>query len=90
MKNMSFFILSTYNILIGEVRNKLKWADGKLVKTEFDEQVSDNFCTLESQILCLRFRFVVQILALLGPKTEQDLNQRKDSKQEKKVNKNVD
>jgi glutaminyl-tRNA synthetase len=36
---------------MSEVRNSLKWADGKVVKSEID----------------------IQILSLLGPKTEADL-----------------
>jgi len=38
-------------ILMGNVRNKLKWADGKAIKSETD----------------------MQILDILGPKTDEDL-----------------
>ena len=38
-------------LLMGEIRNSLKWADGKVVKSEID----------------------IQLLSLLGPKTEADL-----------------
>lgn len=37
--------------LMSEVRNSLKWADGKVVKSEIE----------------------IQVLSLLGPKTEEDL-----------------
>ena len=43
----------------GELRSKMKWADGKLVKSEMDSQ----------------------ILNLLGPKTELDLNPPKEKKE---------
>lgn len=36
---------------MSEVRNKLKWADGKVIKSEME----------------------IQVLSLLGPKTEADL-----------------
>jgi glutaminyl-tRNA synthetase len=48
--------------LMSDLRTKLKWADGKLVKSELD----------------------AQILSLLGPKNEQDLNQPKEGKDKKK------
>ena len=38
-------------ILMGVVRNKLKWADGKAIKSEID----------------------MQVLNILGPKTDEDL-----------------
>ncbi|XP_078066146.1 glutamine--tRNA ligase [Mustelus asterias] len=41
-------------LLMGEVRNKLKWADGKIIKNEVD----------------------LQVLNLLGPKTEADLEKK--------------
>ena len=37
--------------LMSEVRNNLKWADGKVIKSEIE----------------------IQVLSLLGPKTEEDL-----------------
>ena len=45
---------------MGNLRNKLKWADGKAVKNEID----------------------MQILHLLGPKTEEDLAPVKKQKSE--------
>jgi len=45
-------------LLMSAVRNKLKWADGKAVKSEIE----------------------VQILNLLGPKTEEDLNPKAEPK----------
>ncbi|XP_043564583.1 glutamine--tRNA ligase [Chiloscyllium plagiosum] len=41
-------------LIMGEVRNKLKWADGKIIKNEVD----------------------LQVLNLLGPKTEADLEKK--------------
>uniref|UniRef100_A0A8C5RSZ3 Glutaminyl-tRNA synthetase n=1 Tax=Laticauda laticaudata TaxID=8630 RepID=A0A8C5RSZ3_LATLA len=41
-------------VLMGEARNKLKWADGKIIKNEVD----------------------LQVLNLLGPKTEADLEKK--------------
>jgi len=32
------------NVLLAEVRQQLKWADGKLVKSEIDQQVSHQLC----------------------------------------------
>lgn len=49
-------------VLMGELRTAIKWADGKLVKSELD----------------------AQILAILGPKTELDLNPPKEAVKEKK------
>lgn len=47
--------------ILTELRKVLKWADGKLLKTEFDNQ----------------------LLGLLGPKTEQDKNLPKETKEKK-------
>ncbi|CAI9605285.1 unnamed protein product, partial [Staurois parvus] len=41
-------------LLMGEARNRLKWADGKIIKNEVD----------------------MQVLHLLGPKTEADLEKK--------------
>ena len=49
-------------LLMGNVRNKLKWADGKAVKHEID----------------------MQVLNILGPKTDEDLAPVKKQKSEGK------
>lgn len=46
------------------MRNKLKWADGKAVKSEIE----------------------VQVLNLLGPKTEEDLNPKAEPKKVNYIN----
>lgn len=50
---MAYFLRYRFNVglLMSEVRNALKWADGKVVKSEID----------------------LQLLSLLGPKSEADL-----------------
>ncbi|XP_072329220.1 glutamine--tRNA ligase isoform X1 [Scyliorhinus torazame] len=57
-KHRNQIMLARYHfnmgILMGEVRNKLKWADGKIIRNEVD----------------------LQVLNLLGPKTEDDLEKK--------------
>lgn len=50
--------------LLGEVRKRLKWADGKMVKSEMDVQVNQSIEILDHLIDSSSFS---QLLDLLGP-----------------------
>jgi hypothetical protein len=75
------------NYITAELRNKIKWADGKLVKSEVDQQVNIIFFSNYNLFnLSGAFKFsltILKILELLGPKTEEDSKPNKENKEKK-------
>ena len=58
---------------MGAVREKLKWADGKLVKDVIEKQVVHVWSNCYYQMRNKLLIGSLQVEVVLGPKTEEDL-----------------